>query len=346
MVYMKLRASLLLAGCLSLVSAVPFASQHTNELPLPSKTIFQMDTGDIWLETILARQNGELLVTMLWPNSSIFSLQNPSSPSPEWNLVHTFDGENGVLGIVETKPDIFVVAAGQFTAMGTWVAGTGALWEISLAKSDAPSVRKITDIPESVFLNGVEAVPGCAHDAVLIADSSLGAVWRVDTNTGNYSIVLEVPEMLPIANATEQFGVNGLKVRDGYLYWSNSNYHTIYRVKFDSHGYPVAGAPVETVAVLDSVFIDDFVFDKTGTLWAATNLDNLVVALRPDGSSETVAGAATQLTVAGDTSVTFGTTKSDSHILYVVTTGAVASPVNGTVTEPPKVVAVDTTGFR
>ncbi|KAI0128934.1 hypothetical protein BJ170DRAFT_623490 [Xylariales sp. AK1849] len=340
---LELQILLTLIGSIYLASAGPLLSRADN-LPLPSKTIFQASETDIWLENVVTRQNGDLLITALWPNSSLFTLREPYSPSPKLDLIHTFDGANGLLGIVETQPDIFVVAAGQFSALSTWVPGTAAVWEISL-NSLVPAVRKITDIPESLFLNGIEAVPSCTHDAVLVADSRLGAVWRVNTKTGEYSKAIEVPEMAPIANASEPFGVNGLKIRDHFLYWSNSDYHTIYRIRINAKGLPAGGAEVETVAVLDSDFIDDFVFDTNGTLWAMTNLDNKVIALRPDGSSDTVVGDVTQLTVAGDTAAAFGRTESDGHVLYVVTSGGVAAPVNGTVTEPGKVVAIDTRGF-
>lgn len=57
-------------------------------------------------------------------------------------------------------------------------------------------------------------------------------------------------------------------------------------------------------------------------------------------------GSITQLTVAGDTSARFGRTPGKFDTLYVSTAGGPAPPVNGTVTEGEKVVAIDTRGFR
>lgn len=55
-----------------------------------------------------------------------------------------------------------------------------------------------------------------------------------------------------------------------------------------------------------------------------------------------VAGAQQESVVAGAIAGTFGRTSADRHILYVVTDGGLASPINGTFVEPAKVVAVDT----
>lgn len=67
-------------------------------------------------------------------------------------------------------------------------------------------------------------------------------------------------------------------------------------------------------------------------IWVATNPGNTVVAVRPDGSTIVV--------------VAFGRTWKDRDILYVVTGGGLAGPVNGTLTEGGELIAIGTTRLR
>lgn len=218
------------------------------------------------------------------------------------------------------------------------------VWEVDL-RNEKPTTRVITKIPESGFLNGVTSISGCSS-AVLVADTGSSRVWRVDTATGEYEKAAEVPEMLPVANATLQLGVNGVHVRDGYLYFDNSNHGAIYRLPIDKRGIAVEGAEAELVAKLaDGTNMDDFLIDEEGRFWAATNSGNTVEIADGVSPSVVVVGSLTELTVAGDTALALGRTKEDKNIVYVVTGGALASPVNGTLTEPAKVVAIDRTGF-
>ena len=61
-----------------------------------------------------------------------------------------------------------------------------------------------------------------------------------------------------------------------------------------------------------------------------------------DDKVVTVDGSQYQLTVAGDTACHFGRRQTDRKTLYVVTDGGLADPVNGTVVEGGKAIALDT----
>jgi hypothetical protein len=207
-----------------------------------------------------------------------------------------------------------------------------------------PEISKAADILESGLLNGLTTLPG-VPDTILIADSTLGAVWKLNIKTGVYSIVIQIPDMSAPPEAALSIGINGLRVRDDYLYFTNTGSISFLRVKIMPEGTVFPGATVETLYVGDTG-VDDFAFDKDGTAFIDTNSGNTVVAVGQDGKSVIVAGALGQLTVAGDTSAVFGRGRGDCDILYVATCGGLASPVNGTVTEPGKVVGIDTRGFR
>ncbi|KAI0395712.1 hypothetical protein F5Y17DRAFT_465616 [Xylariaceae sp. FL0594] len=346
-----------LAGGSVAHAAVAGAGAARGPLPLPARTVFQLDDSipGSWFENIAIRHNGDLLVTMLNPSASIYHIKDPLSSSTSVSAsVISLDPAlaNGTLGIYETRPDVFVVAAALYSAFVVPVPGSFALWEIDLVSG---TTRLIAKMPEAVSLNGVTGIRGSS--VVLVADYGLGLVWRVDVQTGAYEVAAKVPEMDPLPGAKLQLGVNGLKTRrarSGYyydLYFSNSNRASIYRLAIDASGFQRPGARAELVARFEADNIDDFdIDDATGDFWACTNFQNTVVVAKARSAAAVgavVVGSPTELTVAGDTALALGgETKWDRDIVYVVTGGAQGRPVNGTVTEPAKVVAVDRRGFR
>jgi hypothetical protein len=294
----------------------------------------------------------------------LYLLESPYSPSPKATLLHEFTSIDGVGGIAEIRPDTFVVIGGNLTESGNGIAGTFEAWEVILpSEGNQPSlVRKIADIPDAVYLNGAAPLlPANFNNydhgsidtsVVLMSDSTLGAVFRLDVDSGRSEVVFRDPVMAPIPGQT--FGINGIKIRHGYLYFDNSLTLDIYRLPLTANGYAVPGGPaaqlVATVNGTGAPFVDDFTFGSDGAIWACTNLGDTIVLFKPvegtHGSAfeppVVVVGAETQLTVAGATAAVFGTGKDDPYTLYVTTSGALAAPVNGTVIEPAKVVAVDT----
>lgn len=326
-------------------------------LPLPAQTIAQFNTTS-WLENIAVRSNGALLVTQLAPAPVLYTIQHPSSPNATLDSVYTFSEPNVtiLLGIVETYPDTFAIIAGNATANATGYPGTFSVWEarfLSRHSSAAPTVRKVANIPAAKFLNGVIPLPS-DPSILLIADSQFGLLFRLDTRTGISEVIADRAEFKPYPerqNKTVGFGINGVKIRDGYLYFSNSNLVCILRVPITEQGYVAqhGAAAVELYANLNSVtiFIDDFTFSDDGTIWAVSNDGNTVVAIAPGGRKVTsVAGSLEQLTLAGGTAGAFGRGKKDTDVLYVCTAGGLDRPVNGSVTEPGKVVGIDTSAWK
>ncbi|XXG95166.1 hypothetical protein Hte_001426 [Hypoxylon texense] len=347
MTALKLTSLVGLIGAFLPVYAAPVDSLRQARLPLPSRIITQTAANGTYIENIAVRSNGDLLVTLLQPSASVYTVKGPYSQSPSMSLVHTFEGANGLTGISETSPDTFIVAAALYPGLAAPYQNTSTLWELKLgSKGKEATARRIVHIPEASLLNAVVTVPGYKA-AVLVGDSVRGVVFRVDVTTGRYDVVLDIPELKPIPGGPIDLGFNGAKIRAGYLYWSNTDRASIYRFPIDMLGYPVQGAKVEEVAAIENASgVDDFAFDCQGNIWAATDFDNMLITIQTDGRETVVLGSPTELTVAGDTSAAFGRTPLDRHILYVTTSGAAAVPVNGTIMEPGKIVAVDTRGGR
>ncbi|KAH7145427.1 hypothetical protein B0J13DRAFT_607114 [Dactylonectria estremocensis] len=311
------------------------------KLPLPTKLIYQFPNVT-WLENIAVRSNGQLLVGF-GTEAALYSV-DPDSNNPNPTLVYAFPNATAVFGISEVYPDVFALALGNFTwqkEAGVW--HTWSVWTVDFTGDDGPEVSKVADIGEALWLNGMATVPG-APGNVLMSDSSLGALWKLDINTRKYEIAIERPEMAPL-NFHPFIGINGLRILRDHAYFLTSNSASAYRIKLSSKGYALPGAKLERIGQY-SFGLDDFAIDSHGTLWACTNLNHTVAAFGTSGEFATVAGSSTEMTVAGDTSAAFGRGRKDKQVLYVVTSGAWSKPVNGTMTEGGKIVAVDTRGFR
>lgn len=314
-----------LLSCLLLLLTIPTAAGQLSQTclnnakaPLPAKTIFQFTSGGAgtdanftFFENVVARANGDLLITMAVPHPTVFLLRNAGSACPTLTpALAAIPGVNGTNGIAEiaTRPDVFAVIAGNLSLSGDPANGvpkSWSVWEIDMtgdksssssgnsttvdcaAPAAAPpvvSARKIADFPMAPRLNGIAAVPGTS--AMLVGDSELGVAFRLDTTTGNITTALDLPAMKPVPNAgsvDDALGLNGLKVSslgpgggNGslFLYFTNAANRTINRVAVlpDGSG-AVPGAAVESIAsVPQSGWMDDLDVRQDGSLWVTTNV--------------------------------------------------------------------------
>ena len=303
------------------------------------RTVYQFPNGT-WLENIAVRANGQLLVSLL-TTPGLYQIDPSTIEAPI--LIHRFPG-TGALGIAEITPDVFAVAAGNVTVTAT-IPGTYSVWKVDMRTFDASNgspatVAKIADIPEAQILNGATLL---SQDSgiVLFADSIGGVVWGLDTRTGEYAKLLEDPLMKPGAGPAS-IGINGIHVRDRFVYFTNSAQIVLARVPVHAANGTAAGA-FEVVARPNASFVDDFVLTPRDTAFVATNRDNTIIEVytagENAGTSRIVEGSVDSTAFAGTTAATFGRTVSDRKVLYVTTSGA----FNGSFVEGAKVLMVDTT---
>ncbi|KAA6415127.1 MAG: hypothetical protein FRX48_01879 [Lasallia pustulata] len=284
-----------------------------------------------WVENLAVRSNGQILVTLL-SSPQIYQVNPFQTPSA--TLVHTFP-TLGCLGITELGNDIFYVATGNLS-LSTFTAppGTFSVWKVdmtSFSTSNANSaiVTKVADFPQVVAFNGMTTFNGF----LLIADSGAGAVWSLNVNNGQKSKVISDPLMKP-TSAVGPTGVNGIKVRDNTLYFTNTNQAIWAQVALNSDGTAAGSA---TVVVPNFVAGDDFQFDYIGDALFAGN--NELRARAVTGGS--VVTASTDALLVGSTACEFGRTGSDWSSLYVSTNGGINGYLTGTFTQPGRVVRVD-----
>ncbi|ETN40900.1 uncharacterized protein HMPREF1541_05180 [Cyphellophora europaea CBS 101466] len=310
---------LLTSICLVALSAVVSATY-------PLTLLYQFpNTQYVNIENIAVRDNGQLLLTL--PTGAALVQLDPANPVPE-ELIRLV-GPQSMVGIAETGHGVYTVSAGNFSfgpqvpGGVAGVPGTFSVWTIDLT-GDTASASLVTEIPEANTLNGVTALPG-SPDTVLIADSGLGAVWRVNIKTGEYSTAISVPEFAPTADFS--LGVNGVRApRKGSLLWTNSAQGTYGVIYIDEKGN-AGGAPLVIANAPNGTNFDDFSVKK-GTAYIATQ-PNAVYEVPYDGVPILIAGGGDDETIVSPTSTALS---KDGCTLYVTTGGAGGpQPVSGQV---------------
>ncbi|ESZ95206.1 hypothetical protein SBOR_4405 [Sclerotinia borealis F-4128] len=179
------------------------------------------------------------------------------------------------------------------------------------------TVTKLTDIPSADFLNGMTTLDD-TH--ILVADIYNGWVYKICTTTGAYSIILNDPKMkYPLTGASTNLGINGLKISDSHLYWTNTAIGILNRIQIRSDGSAIGESEVYTDNVPKA---DDFVFKGDGSIWVAQNqMDELGVVGVGETSARVVAGSNVWTVLAGVTAGHFGRGVGDKEVLYLATSG-------------------------
>ena len=301
-------------------------------LPLPVKVVHEFPKGT-WVENLAVRKNDQILGTLIAPAAELYQVDPLSLYEPV--LIHKFP-TSSLFGIVEVEDDVFYVAAGDFsTKTFATTPGSYSVWEVDLrtfsrTRRTPATVRKIADFPDAVFLNGVTLLDK-SKGLILIADSGLGVVWRLDVYSGEIVKVIDDPLMKPKAGSVPPLGINGLHIFKGTLYFSNLNFETFNQVAIKADG--TAAAPATAIS---SGFgnIDDFIFDRKGNAYLNYNAQNSEVKLTlPEGKKTLLAGSVNDTTtLAGPTACAFGRSILDKTSLYITTTGGVAGYVTGNFT--------------
>ena len=349
---MKLNAACLvpLAG-LTLCSPAIVPRAASNEtIPYPNHPIIEFPLRT-WAENLAVRSNGHILLTIL--NTPQLVQVDPLSLQPPI-LIHQFpnpDGMDGLIGIVEMEHDIFYAIHGNFNISDTrGTPGTYSIWKIDLnlfqtgqnGTITSPAlVNELLKISETLLPNSIIPLSK-PQNQVLISDSRLGGIWKLDLNTLAYEVVIKDPLMDPTANPSF-LGVNGIKVYNHDLYFTNTQAGTLNRVPIDlANGSAIGPAEILQQGLFTA---DDLILDSVGDVYVAQDAGNVLVKVAATSGggweTQTLVGARNDTYLAGATAVQFGRTKLDRDVLYVSTNGGQAIPVDGKVANG-KVVAVNT----
>ncbi|KAK3711899.1 hypothetical protein LTR37_009417 [Vermiconidia calcicola] len=323
---------LLIAHIASLLLFRACAAQY------PTRLLYQYPRVGNWIENAPVRRNGSILFTSLNSPAGLHTLDPFADYSSPVLVTNAFGGLNSTLGIVETVPDTFYVLASNFsldlTTLGTQE-GTNAVYKVDFTGTDSdgePHVSLLTKMPQAKFLNGLTKF----NDGLLLAaDSDLGVLWAISTETGASAILAKDPLMAPRPQEGGGFreGVNGVHAFGRTVYFTNSQQRTFGRVALDENTEAEGPAVrIATPAAEKGVITDwdDFVVDREGSFaYIATLAGNSVqrVDLR-SGEVDIIAGGLNCTAIAGPTSVALGRTARNRDILYVMTSGGLAAPVH------------------
>lgn len=166
----------------SLVSAAALGKQQS------VSQVYKFTGSPVKAEGIAARSNGQLLVSFFDKGEAW--LVDP--PTKKANKVATFTHCTCSAAIAEIAPDVFAVVAGKYTYSNT--PGSWGVWKVDFTAGSTPTTTLIKTVPESGMWNGMTTFN---NDTVLIGDALKGAVFKMNVNTGAYSIVIQDPTMAP-----------------------------------------------------------------------------------------------------------------------------------------------------
>lgn len=175
-----------------------------------------------WVENLAVRPNGYII-----PITTTSSVLNQIDPSTgKLYFLHDFKSAgNAIQSIAEVVPDLFVVNVLTCAIVKTLscTANTSSIWKVDLRQystqspKSSPVILEITKFPQAGFLNGAA---GLNDHEVLFADSFLGGIWKLHVNTGVHKLLFTDPSMMGTASVAT--GINGLRVRPGNLFYTNS----------------------------------------------------------------------------------------------------------------------------
>ena len=250
----------------------------------------------------------------------------------------------GLLGIVEIEKNIFYVVAANISVTFTPTAltlGNFAVWRVDLNTfkrnnnyKALAKAEKVVDIPQAKFLNGA-TVLSRKEGTLLIADSQLGGIFRVNTRSKEVRLVIEDPLFAVSSAATAAaVGINGIKLdRNGDLYFTNSDLNLLGKIPIWPDG--TAKAKGQVLSSSGIVSVDDFaVVRKVGFFVAQNGLDQLSFVSPAGGNATVLVRSTDQPGLKGPTSPAIGRGKGKlgRESLYVGTNGGAASYLSGNFT--------------
>ncbi|KAJ7768374.1 hypothetical protein B0H16DRAFT_1785363 [Mycena metata] len=264
--------------------------------------IFQF-SEKTFIENLLVLPNGHLLLTT-FASGDLFIL-NPNAAEPKAETLVSLPGSTALSGIAPLGGDLMKLYV--VSAVTTADSTTGTLFGDPIP------------VPDTRIMNGMTVLPNRPH-TILSADSG-GRIMRVDTDTRKVDVAFADDALAPPSDAKLPIGVNGIDVRGGYLYFTNSTRGTFARFPVDDDGNKTGSVEILVqrdvpVAGLENA-LDDFTFDTQGNVYAAVH-PTTVVKITPEGEESAFARGGTTTTFNQPTSVALA---KDGDSIYVATGG-------------------------
>lgn len=257
-------------GVVVALSALWFAAAPAAAQDAPRASVIASYPTPSFLENLSVGSDGQVLFTS-YLDRSVLRWSGAGAPDRLTQL------DTHPVAILSRRDDIVLTAHGKPFTEGPAFTATN---EFLVLGRDG-GVRRRTPAPDALFLNGlVELSPM----RLLAADAAAGRIWSYDPATGSIAAWLADPLLTVDPAQAQRPGANGLKLREGFLYISNSSRGALFRLPV-ADGKP-AGA-LETVATPGP--IDDFAFLSDGSIAAATHGAKLIRIMPGGAVSEIMA---------------------------------------------------------
>ncbi|KAI0112278.1 hypothetical protein GGR51DRAFT_508720 [Nemania sp. FL0031] len=250
------------------------------------------------IENSYLRSETQLLLTT-FDDGRMYQI-NPLAENPQAELILKAPGATALNGVVRIGADKFAFSGG---VRGNFMYTNETLYTVDFGhtnSSGAPTVAIAATLPDAVFLNGISALPASPH-VVLLADSNLGCLWRVDTTTGAVDKVITDPAFAIPANVTTRIGINGLKIREGYAYFTNTGAGVFGRIPITETGERAGDVEIIRSAAA-GISWDDFEIAADGNAYIAQG-PGAVLRVTPDGQASFAVGSANSTALIGPTSI-------------------------------------------
>ena len=320
-----------ISALLSVLSFNPgIHAAPTARLSPSLEVLYQFPDG-AWVENSVLLPNGTLLVSLL--TAPAIYRYDTTKPGAEAVLAYSFEEYKGLLGLTQPSPTTLAVVAGNVTLDTLDRASDWAVLLLDLHDQKPATVRKTFPVPGARLLNGLTPAP---HDpaVLLIADSFLEVVWRLDTRTAALAQLRDrafaVGKPGPARVVPDPVAVNGVHTCDGQLYFTNTNTSTVGRLALTPAGRS-AGRPAEIVVreALGTGY-DDFAIAPHGTFYLAAGDISEIQRASPNGKRvEVLFGGPGRKPILHPTSIQYADGKKGrGDVLYVTMAGA--APDGGT----------------
>jgi len=190
-----------------------------------------MNISGIGFEDLAFRANGEILATTAFPSALLWYI-DPLSIRPPI-LLHNFTSLATTSGIIELAPDMFyVVGSGDDSPHNIYSVNMRPFLALPNGSVVVPPViHEIGGITSPFVLNGMTHLHK-SDNFVLIADTLLGGVWKLDVVTGKSNLVIQDITMQGPPNQTSfaAFGINGVRTQNNTLFYTNSGKESMYKM--------------------------------------------------------------------------------------------------------------------
>jgi hypothetical protein len=300
----------LTAGASAIAQGLPPIYERTPVEIRAASTVAEFPVGT-FLENVAIGDGGTLYVNS-YLEGKVYRIGSDRQPQL-WASV------DGTIAGIALNPDGSAILSG-------WIKGNEPAVFVVSATGRA---EVLTKLDGGMFPNGVVRL---AAGRFLVADSYKGAIWEVNTEARSASLWL-AHELLSRGNAADPTpAVNGIKLRGGVLYASNTAKQLLLKIPV------IDGRAGRPEVVLKDVGLDDFDFDEAGVLYGATHVYNSLVRVGRDGKVTVLAGLAQGM--AGSTAVAYSAAGGGQ--VFVSTNGGMSMPPAGGV-QTGKIVQVKLT---